>query len=1156
MRKIFLLAYIFFCSTYAQEALNPNLITFPVSPEAARLTTFGNVPVNLFYGQLDKTVELFTGKVGDYTVPVNLNYNYAGFRLEDTPSIIGMGWQLSVGGVIAREVRGIPDEHPRGYYGGQQNIIGTYFNTGAMTFPQALDLIDGKYDTEADLYTVSVNGINFSFKIGLDGNPAFLSRHDYKLQITRNTNSFHDILSFTLTDTSGNKYYFTEREFTQRVQGQDIVFQDNFPKYVTSWQLTKVVTNTNLEILYLYQNDNFYNFSYYASGDTGIMENPQSPPPSAAYNQGAAKDLIERKLLTKIQASNFVVNFTVGNSNNNKVYGQIKINDHNGLTVHTYDFTYTGLRNALTKIKHNNAFFYEFGYFGGTIHPAFLNSIGANPWGQDFWGFANGANNTYAFSRPAINGPALTADRSPNFASTALGALNSIKYPTGGYTQIAYEQNTIATETYNANTPLNIRIKLDFESDSKPGSPLTKEWTYRKTFPANTIATLRHWVESTPQGQLEMSIHKIDSDGYCPNVYYAFNVENGNYHIFDGEYHLLLPRLRTIFNDPYPAICPDLQLSFSGDGCSGANCSFNHNSAGKFLLTAGTYEFKFKTFLNRHLYTKAGVELDYYRADIEGSQYTNSTTGGIRVKSITDYPVSGDPVTKFYDYNDENGNSTAVAHSNLVTEVKYRIGWMSITPSGVLGLLTIDPPSYVREYSARPYNMLLKRGIPVYYKAVKEYTEKEEVFVKGKLACDGCERGDISKGESSYTYIGNNGLGYGTTYTHYPKGYKQITFRQSYKRPSDYPFEPVGTDNSSGLISENKTYGPANTVNHTHQELISEKLRYTDFTGANNSFVTDNTNYPKSLKMGYKIRRDRAWAQNAVTNLTLEDCYHVNVYKEADSDALLWDKQTVEYFDGNTVENYEAREYDSHKQLKKLTTINDLSNTGDKLTTEIYYPYDFNDTVSQDMVSKNMLSPVVKVVKKQNTDIIETTHFQYNKFTGNIFKPKSFLNSKNDDVPETRVNYGYDTKGNLILMHKESIQTSIPQNLKNNRTIIVWGYNNSQPIAKIEGTQLATLPAATLLDLQTKSNNDIDNCTTPQCKEEILRQALNDLRSTYPESLITTYTYDPLLGITSMTDPKGLKLTYEYDSFGRLLRVKDHLGNIVSENEYNYKLKN
>jgi len=53
--------------------------------------------------------------------------------------------------------------------------------------------------------------------------------------------------------------------------------------------------------------------------------------------------------------------------------------------------------------------------------------------------------------------------------------------------------------------------------------------------------------------------------------------------------------------------------------------------------------------------------------------------------------------------------------------------------------------------------------------------------------------------------------------------------------------------------------------------------------------------------------------------------------------------------------------------------------------------------------------------------------------------------------------------------------------------------------------------------------------------------------------MVTTYTYDPLIGVTSVTDPRGYTMYYEYDEFQRLEFVKDEDGNIYSENQYNYK---
>ncbi|NHA08134.1 RHS repeat protein, partial [Mucilaginibacter sp. HC2] len=42
-------------------------------------------------------------------------------------------------------------------------------------------------------------------------------------------------------------------------------------------------------------------------------------------------------------------------------------------------------------------------------------------------------------------------------------------------------------------------------------------------------------------------------------------------------------------------------------------------------------------------------------------------------------------------------------------------------------------------------------------------------------------------------------------------------------------------------------------------------------------------------------------------------------------------------------------------------------------------------------------------------------------------------------------------------------------------------------------------------------------------------------------------------GITSITDTKGETTTYEYDSFQRLMNVKDKDGNIVKHMDYHYQ---
>lgn len=62
----------------------------------------------------------------------------------------------------------------------------------------------------------------------------------------------------------------------------------------------------------------------------------------------------------------------------------------------------------------------------------------------------------------------------------------------------------------------------------------------------------------------------------------------------------------------------------------------------------------------------------------------------------------------------------------------------------------------------------------------------------------------------------------------------------------------------------------------------------------------------------------------------------------------------------------------------------------------------------------------------------------------------------------------------------------------------------------------------------------------------------DDVRFHPMDAQMTSYTYKPLVGMTSSSDANNKPTLYEYDGFGRLVLVKDFLGNILKKNEYHY----
>lgn len=63
---------------------------------------------------------------------------------------------------------------------------------------------------------------------------------------------------------------------------------------------------------------------------------------------------------------------------------------------------------------------------------------------------------------------------------------------------------------------------------------------------------------------------------------------------------------------------------------------------------------------------------------------------------------------------------------------------------------------------------------------------------------------------------------------------------------------------------------------------------------------------------------------------------------------------------------------------------------------------------------------------------------------------------------------------------------------------------------------------------------------------------LDELRLYPVGAQLTSYTYAPLIGLTSQTDPSGRTTVYEYDDLGRLVRTRDEQGRILSQQQYHY----
>ncbi len=194
------------------------------------------------------------------------------------------------------------------------------------------------------------------------------------------------------------------------------------------------------------------------------------------------------------------------------------------------------------------------------------------------------------------------------------------------------------------------------------------------------------------------------------------------------------------------------------------------------------------------------------------------------------------------------------------------------------------------------------------------------------------------------------------------------------------------------------------------------------------------------------------------------------------------------------------------------------------------------------MLSQNRISDIEKIESYKNGKLLDTKKINYNNnWTGNVsFLPNQIQSSFGSGNLETEVTYDqYDGKGNLL---QYTTKENIP-------TTIIWGYNSTQPIAKVTGLSYSVV-SGLALEIIAASDADINAGT-----EQTLMDKLDAFRknTALQNAQITTYTYDPLIGVTSITPPSGIREIYKYDSANRLESIQDVNGKIIKEFLYNYK---
>lgn len=424
---------------YALGQADPNLY-IPPSPNASAMMRYGSIPVNLYTGTANISVPLYDLKGRDVSVPIMLNYQASGIKVQDVASSVGLGWNLNAGGAITRLVRGRPD-------GEVSNC------TSDMYWGPAY----GQCDAESDIYYFSFLGRTGQMYLMTNGTPATMPYQDLKITVTGTISSGN--WHWTITDESGYQYVFGENSsgsgrelttyYTQNPPSSTYVEKDTF---IATWYLEKVISPLGENVVtFTYEQGANVQYDNYAQKRIYVTSSNcgSGYPKDLVYNTNTRIKTTAAKYIKIIQTSLGSATFNYNDSRSDLTGGrsvsQVVIKDINDIVVKKYLFTYSYHpriavqgggpdRLRLDKINEDfnttspyRQFEYDYAGYSGIPPRVDLNF--------DHWGYYNGSGNN---SRIPGSG---TADRSPDSDAAKMGILKNMIYPTGGYTQFLYGSN-------------------------------------------------------------------------------------------------------------------------------------------------------------------------------------------------------------------------------------------------------------------------------------------------------------------------------------------------------------------------------------------------------------------------------------------------------------------------------------------------------------------------------------------------------------------------------------------------------------------------------------------------------------------------------------------------------------------------------------------
>lgn len=1163
---------------FAQQPSDPNIgVTkvMPVSPNAASLGKFGDIPVSNFTGLPNIDIPFFSFGTGSLKSKVSLSYHASGLKVSDVASWVGTGWNLNAGGAISRSVRGMADNPSFIDPPMTVKFLADHMYDPAYELAVRYKMIDagkGQFDTEPDIFFFNFD--NYSGKFFFNQQTGkFHTISKSNLVITYHNNS--GSTSFKIKADNGNTYYFAQEEYTNARTTCNVGGPDNPSYSVSSWYLTKVENNNNTDLIeYEYNNSAYSSFktansstSYWETSRSGSAWTTNPAPQDQTCNTEIA---ITSKKLSKIKFREGYIQFTT-NTSRCDLIGE-KALDKMEL------FNYDG------ELKKRVVF--QYGYFGGSDQPAVCNdevqaallrlklksvreeavtggvTIQQEPYvfayenegdvfpsrtsfAQDYWGYYNGITYNTSLIPDVVRNSTVVLpsgnNRKPDPAYTKYGALKKITYPTNGTTEFFFENNQVL----GSYLPPEPGVRAEYLNGDQVGT----QTYYEKEFTVNE-----------PSG------------GTYVNLYFDFlgcEVIYDDYYDYPG---LRCADLRIIGLTP-GTLTKDISPNYTA-GISHPNAEYLPNGTYKMMASFIQSGVDFKNFI---------FEILWRTPAIPPTTPQPAVAGGLRIQKMVDFDGidhARDKIKKF-EYLTPEGlcSGSFIGPWSNSFDNPFTTSYNSakvVTPQGDIVRMT-QTINYLKRESTGNYPLLTSSGSYTGYKYVT-----------------------VSDGESNVN---------GTTRYKY-------SFTQDEVTPV-FPYPYLLLDWTKGQIEEEKVFKKEGT------SLLEVKATANNISSSS-IFDPVETNGQIGLKVGFLQSvifepgggggvGSPAGGWDFVFGLDSIAKTEVPVYAPyytISGWSKLNESIITNYAGSATLNEKTQLTYNNANYQPSL--VETFNSKGGSLITKTIYTIDYTAPVLpawlQNLKDKNLVAlPVERITIRKDANGVQSVikGFITTYKAGQTVVDEVYALEITEPVPLANFTMSTVTAGvlNMDSRYKKKVTFGAydafgniqeQQKADDIKLAYVWEYKSNYPVAEVTNAAVKDIFYSSFENTEGNSSDGdgktgrksrvggyskaLTNLTDGkyilsywqksgstwalQSSEVVvtgnaytisLSGQVDELRFYPSDAQMTSSTYDPLVGITSMTDVKNQITFYEYDGFNRLKLIRDQDGKILKQFDYQYK---